>query len=357
MAKNDIPNWALLIIVLLVVLVVKGNGVGINTGGGFSIPQLIYKLVPTYVPGGESPPIDETLVDDFVEDDECNAGCGIRGYDTGQCLSADETYPGSVQIGLCSEFPTEQCWCWNEEDAIIEETCVDSEEGNSVLVGGYAQYYDGMSVWYYDDCLDENSIYEYFCDGTTIDYTFNYCPAGTACVTDADGDFCQPTEEGIVCIEGDSGNDPYDFSYATLDGINLVWDTCLDGDTAIERYCSGSEILTAQVNCNSGDICEAGYCQASGGAPAPTDSDGDGYSDADEAAAGTNPNDANSYSGGPAETTADYCNALGFAWSNYMPGSSASGCLAEAYNVCFPVFGLQYEDSTYSDPSCCFKCS
>jgi len=50
------------------------------------------------------------------------------------------------------------------------------------------------------------------------------------------------------------------------------------------------------------------------------------------------------------------CLIQGFHGFNYMPGASSSGCLAHAYDTCFPVFGLQYESSSYADPNCCFEC-
>lgn len=51
--------------------------------------------------------------EDFHEDFECNAGCGIRGYDFGTCSLIEPYYP-SINIGVCS-YEEDYCWCWNEE--------------------------------------------------------------------------------------------------------------------------------------------------------------------------------------------------------------------------------------------------
>lgn len=216
------------------------------------------------------------FLDDFHDDDECEAGCGIRGYDAGECWATSPYGDDAVQIGICSEDNDYPCWCW---DYITGEDpfCIDSDGGIEPFTSGYVTSQVGN---YYDKCVSGTRVKEYFCTGgITVTSMEKDCGTGYSCVDISSGDYC-----------------------------------------------------------------------------APIDSDGDGFSDSEEIAAGTNPNDPNSFPGGYAETTADYCNALGFAWSNYMPGSSPSGCLAEAYNVCFPIFGLQYEDSTYSDPNCCFAC-
>ena len=53
----------------------------------------------------------------------------------------------------------------------------------------------------------------------------------------------------------------------------------------------------------------------------------------------------------------NYCKDIGYAGSYYYPDWSDNSCMGYAYDVCFPIFGEQYEASNYIEPCCCFDCT
>jgi len=176
----------------------------------------------------------------------------------------------------------------------------------------------------------------------------------------------EPEPEDPFCIDSDDSIDIYTGGYVT-NPVDNYYDYCIDSISIREYFCTGGITVTSvERDCGVGYFCMdstgGDYCVVDvGPEPEPAvDTDGDGYSDEEEDAAGTNPLDPNSYPDGPAETSADYCNALGFPVSNYMPGSSLNACRGWAFEFCPVAYSVPFADGEgdyhYSDPSCCIKC-
>lgn len=171
--------------------------------------------------------------DDFHEDLECKAGCGIRGYDTGSCLHTPYV-EGSVKIGICS-LTEDNCYCWNEEEPIPDEfDCYDSDGYVDIYTPGYVTDFRGT---FYDVCTDTSTIKEYFCKGDSGATSIQTCPFGYECFVDecvaidSDGDGYSDLEEE------EAGTNPNDSnSYPSGGPAEQCIDICKDEGFAGASY-------------------------------------------------------------------------------------------------------------------------
>lgn len=199
----------------------------------------------------------------------------------------------------------------------------------------------------YSGCISTASS---TCSGYSGGYEFGYLADEEWCCYNCLGEYEAPP--GDFCHDEDGGLN-YEVSgrcQSLKDGRSKDYgDNCPSWFKVNEVSCIAGECAITLYECPSGE-CVDGAC-----VPMP-DTDGDGVSDEDEIAAGTNPNDPNSYPGGPLEACADLCKDSGFAGATYAPGGTDNSCMGYGYNTCFPVWGAQYESSDQINDCCCFSC-
>jgi hypothetical protein len=244
-------------------------------------------------------PLEVIEDDEFENTLECRAGCNIFGFDYGECLLEDETpaesggdFSSAVMIGSCVSALDENCWCWSEGEV---SGCYDSD-GVDGYEPGYVTDFRGTV---YDDCVDDDTVKEYYCKGNSGATQHIDCMEGTSCIEQAGGDYCVAPMEGggAGCDDTDGGIDIYNRGVCTSE-IGSREDHCEFGPIIHEWYCAEDNIChELEYSCPPDHYCSAGKCII-------LDSDGDGFTDSEEEGWGTNPNDAEDY---PREYTNSEC--------------------------------------------------
>jgi len=173
---------------------------------------------------------------------------------------------------------------------------------------GNDQYEKGTLTWgtsEYEDVCVGSQIREYYCGGTGgYTYSQGACPSGFDC----DDGAC--VYSGTDCTDSDGGVDRYDKGTVISDGDYDI-DYCIDSDTLREYYCgTGGDAFSLDLDCPEDYSCEDGECVYN-----PTDdcSDTDGGQDIYEA--GTVTEDSLPYT--------DYCYDINTVWEYYCMGDSA----------------------------------
>ncbi len=131
----------------------------------------------------------------------------------------------------------------------LEKACADSDEANPALRGTTTQYGGGVVIsTMQDQCIDEWSKTEYYCEGGVMKDKAEECKGGTYC---SDGVCMEP------CVDEDSGQD-YSKAASAIDTGGVYSDYCSDEDTLVEYYCSDDELLSAIHDCDT--YCHEGHC-------------------------------------------------------------------------------------------------
>jgi len=144
---------------------------------------------------------DEELTDDFHYVPECAAGCGIRGYDNGDCTILAPV-GGAVQIGICSGVGNNPCWCWDDE-----YTCEDSDGPNNFAESGYCQ--DSFHGLGYIDFCEGDQVIDYYCDEDNIcQKAYDPCPSN------------EPERTESFCEGGKCFDNPGSLCYYACQGAN-----------------------------------------------------------------------------------------------------------------------------------------
>ena len=242
---------------------------------------------------------------------------------------------------ICDECITNEVTIYSnpiiEEDVDIETFCSRR---------GYDWAIDKVD---YAECRDE--AYN-TCKLYNKNYEFNYFLSEEWCCYKCTEDLPESPED--YCNDDDGG-----LNYNTKgrcqslkDGLFKDYtDNCPSYFKINEVSCINEECAITLYECLSGQ-CVNGACVPL------SDTDGDGFSDQEEEQAGTNPNDPNSYPGGPLEQCADACKDLNYAGATLISSGDDNSCMGYGYAHCFPDFGLQYESSEFIEGTncCCFNC-
>ena len=204
----------------------------------------------------------------------------------GLCTDSDNsrdifTY-GTCEMGEHSEADTcadahnvEECFCEGDvlatelypcptgfmcKNGLCEEfDCSDTDGGEKPLEAGTATDASGSIA---DECKDETTVTEAYCDMDTAKTKDIDCPTGKHCVDGACIDF--------ECTETDDGNDPAEAGTTTKGDMSKE-DECLDPETLREYYCDDGAIASDEVECEDDEHCVDGACTA---LPDCLDSDG-----------------------------------------------------------------------------------
>lgn len=187
------------------------------------------------------------------------AGCPAEGQ---ECPSTEQKVCGADGVTY-----TNPCFAHEAGVSVAHDgecstpsssNCSDGDGGKDIFVAG-SVLFEGE---YLDDsCSGTSSVVEYFCKAGLLESEELPCPSGYSC----SGGACVLSP----CTDSDSGKDPAVAGSAT-DGTGTYPDSCADGDTLKEFFCSGAEAGYEMIECAQGKVCSEGAC-----VDAPcTDSDG-----------------------------------------------------------------------------------
>lgn len=170
---------------------------------------------------------------------------------------------GGVYIDYCSDTSSvKEYYCSNgtmaqtigncgegfycSDGRCLEYTCRDTDGGRDEDEFGTVS--KGSDEWS-DECYDDNTVREYYCDGNEVSSTRIDCGSSEIC---SDGQCVR-----VTCTDSDGGRYPFMPGTATK-GMLTQADECKNATTLKEYYCSGNEITMEEVAC-------AGGCLESGG--------------------------------------------------------------------------------------------
>ncbi|MBI5001803.1 hypothetical protein HZC31_00290 [Candidatus Woesearchaeota archaeon] len=191
--------------------------------------------------------------------------CGA--YTTG--IGAYETYHATVAYCDEDNFPALRSYdcekgyvCSADGMSCVEgeASCEDSDNGIDTSTSGVVQYLtaSGESGMGYDECTDDKTLTEWYCEGDTVQSKKVQCKEycyGTVCDT-----------MSLECSDTETGADPAVAGYLTyysLDGTTTAYeDTCTaDGKGVTDWYCDGKDVQSTVFSCDGS--CSYGSCTAS----------------------------------------------------------------------------------------------
>ncbi|MBD3210566.1 hypothetical protein GF318_04260 [Candidatus Micrarchaeota archaeon] len=225
-------------------------------------------------------------------------------------------------------------------------TCVDGDSGIDLAIQGVVVVGNES---YLDQCVDNTTVREYYCDGNSMAETTLVCPDDNVC---RNGSCVQLPEPGPEpnCVETDSGKDFYSAGTTTYLGSNYS-DVCQGNFDLLEYFCENDEISEEIHHCSTGENCVQGACVPQ----EKTCSDPDS---GNPSAAGT----TTQYMGGAVVSqSADYCidgeSRVEYYCESNMVKNSTEICPADSFclnGACVPLCadgdsGRDYFVSSYVD--------
>ncbi len=136
--------------------------------------------------------------------------------------------------------------------------CEDTEEGNSPAEAGTVTYDDES---YTDVCLNDSTVFEYFCSNdmkSTMEI-----PCGSGYVCQYGTCVLSPQENATPgaqsCQESDGGLETGVAGYVVINNITYN-DTCQGIGFVLEYFCSNGTLGQRAMDCGAGSKCVAGAC-------------------------------------------------------------------------------------------------
>ncbi len=214
-------------------------------------------------------------------------------YSKGTVYFRNATYVDRCENGSLTEFSCGdgefienilQCpdgYRCSEGKCIESSKCFETDGGKNYGEKGVSIEPSGYSAE--DECVDEISLFEYFCDSRQLISSERYvCPQGYSCLEGA----CIKSED---CSDPDQGINYYVTGATKIGNTHTHEDYC-SNNTLTEFYCDNGRIRSIVYACPLGYQCKAGSCM-----PYCTDTDG-----------GDNPGELGQLRYG-GELFADYC--------------------------------------------------
>ncbi len=135
----------------------------------------------------------------------------------------------------------------------LENGCTETDEGKDIFTKGQTTGFLGLATTLkeWDECEDEGSIKEYYCDLDEAKSEILYCGSGFKC---ANGKCVKSN-----CEETDGGRDIFKAGKVTIDDKDYK-DFC-PGDYKLREYfCYGDGYESDDVQCPKDHICDGGRC-------------------------------------------------------------------------------------------------
>lgn len=175
----------------------------------------------------------------------------------------NDCYASRAGVGLTNVVDMSEC--------VEPPACTDSDNGKNLLEKGVAQARGG--TLYTDYCFSLASVQEYYCENGEVKVDTMDCSEGYAC-ENGTCVYQAPTQPPYTCTDSDGGG------YSNIKGTTTLGpdsrtDYCDGTGAVIEYSCSGNQIVSASINCISGEVCSDGACMRE---ETCTDSDGGGIS-------------------------------------------------------------------------------
>lgn len=185
---------------------------------------------------------DSVTMNGTTYNDTCNDFTTVKDYycQDNQLKSRNNQCPPGYRCnqGRCEELVTE---------------CTETDDGNDIFKRGKTTLSKGMLAAYdnWDECIDEGSLFEYYCDGLEVKKEETECGSGYMCVSGR----CIESD----CHDTDAGYDIY------KKGTTILYDeekedNCIGDYRLREYFCYGNSIDYDDKSCPEGYICDGDRC-------------------------------------------------------------------------------------------------
>jgi hypothetical protein len=138
--------------------------------------------------------------------------------------------------------------CKNGECVAKEKKCIDSDGGENKEIAGSCTDSSGT---FEDECLDKETVKEYFCEENQCQFKSIKCNQNQKC----EGGKCV----NLICEDSDGGKNVEKAGYCKSDG-EISNDFCVNETTVREYFCENWKCEFEDINCPGGFECKGGEC-------------------------------------------------------------------------------------------------
>ena len=132
------------------------------------------------------------------------------------------------------------------------QTCSDSDDGRTPNTRGRVSVISTVVTSTYDDqCVDEDTVREYYCNGNTQESERVDCSSSRRC----DDGRCVESS----CTDSDASNSLYS-SGTVRSGGSTYSDDCTSSTSGTEWYCDSNRARSQSFTCPSTHRCDSGRC-------------------------------------------------------------------------------------------------